>query len=444
MTSKELTITSVGEDLAAYIDSIPTAFHGARESAARLEAAGASRLYEDETWSLEANRLYYLMRDGSAVIAFSTAGLDPGSTGVNVTGAHLDSPLLKLKGNQLQEANGILTAGIEVYGGPIYATWLDRDLALAGRYVISEGEGLTERLFLLKNLKAMIPNVAIHMNREINKELKYNPQTEFRALLFHGADERETDIRHFIAAEEGIQAESILDMECFLVPEEKASVFTGAGASAIIRSGRIDNLAGCHGILQGFLASEPEKHRVPGFVCLYNSEEIGSRTRSGAASRFFDQVLERFFIAAGLSPEQALIARQKSYQISVDGAHALHPNYADKHDALYRPRLNHGIVLKRSAGYKYGTDAVVASRLLSLAHRHQIRVQDMVNRADVPSGSTIGTISMTLLDIPTVDIGIGMLAMHSSRETAGIGDQLDMIRLMEAFFMESVPLLNRV
>jgi aspartyl aminopeptidase len=434
---------SVGEDLAAYIDSIPTAFHGARVSAALLESAGAVRLHEDEAWNLENNRLYYVMRDGSAVIAFSTADLKPQVGGIAIAGAHLDSPLLKLKGSRLEVASNILTAGIEVYGGPIYATWLDRELKLAGRYIRRDNGELTERSFVLESMTAMIPNVAIHMNREINKELKYNPQTEFRALLFDRNDRRETDIRGYIAQEEGIDASQIIDVETFLVPSQTASLFAGEGGAALIFSGRIDNLAGCHAVLKGFLESGPQEHRRPGFACLYNSEEIGSRTRSGAASRFFDQILQRFFISCGIGEEQALIARQKSYQISVDGAHALHPNYADKHDSQYRPEINKGIVLKRSAGYKYGTDAAVASRLLSLAEKEGVEVQEMVNRADVPSGSTIGTISMSLLDIPTVDIGIGMLAMHSSRETAGLQDQLEMIRLLRRFYSESVPEISR-
>ncbi len=436
-------VHKVGEDLAAYIDNIPTAFHGARESARRLEAAGARRLYEDETWKLEPGSIYYLMRDGSAVIAFSTADMKPRGEGVSITGAHLDSPLLKLKGTRLEVSGNVLTAGVEVYGGPIYATWLDRDLRLAGRYMVKNNSVLEERLFSLESLTAIIPNVAIHMNREINKELTYNPQKEFRALLFHRDDAKDTNLISILAAEEGVKGEDILDVECFLVPVEKASIFAGSGSSSLIRSGRIDNLAGCHAALTGFLHSAPETHSKPGFVCLYNSEEIGSRTRSGAASRFFDQVLERFFIACGMNQEDQLIARQKSFQISIDGAHALHPNYSDKHDGQYRPEINRGIVLKRSAGYKYGTDAVVASRLFSLSTAKEIPIQEMVNRADVPSGSTIGTISMTLLDIPTVDLGIGMLAMHSVRETAGLGDQCDMIALMEAFYRQSVPPVAR-
>ncbi|AHC15320.1 M18 family aminopeptidase [Salinispira pacifica] len=427
--------------LSTYIDSSPTAFHAAEYSALLLEEAGAVRLEEGEPWKLEKGRKYYVVRDGSAVMAFSTGSFTPWQ-GVSVAGTHLDSPLLKLKGSAFQSNSGRLTAGIEVYGGPVYATWLDRDLKLAGRYVFQGKHGLEARNFVLEQSAAIIPNVAIHMNREINKSLSYNPQTELRALILQNSSSPSEDVKDLLAQEHSLEKDAILDVETFLVPAEQGHYFISEGGDSLFTSGRIDNLAASHAALSAFIELDPSAQSRDAVLCLYNSEEIGSRTRSGAAGRMFESLFTRYLLAAGLSEEERIIARQNSFQISVDAAHALHPNYADKHDPMFRPELNRGVALKRSAAYKYGTDALVASRFIDLMNREKLPLQEMVNRADVPSGSTIGTISMSLSDIPTVDIGIPMLAMHSARETAGLEDQMDSQRLLFSFFRDSVKSLD--
>lgn len=430
-------LRKLSSGLASFIDSSPTAFHAAEYSALLLEESGAVRLEEGKNWNLEKGKKYFVVRDGAAIMAFSTGPLQP-QKGVSVVGTHLDSPLLKLKGSEFQKNSGRLTTGIEVYGGPIYATWLDRDLKLAGRYVFQGKHGLEARNFILEQSAAIIPNVAIHMNRDINKSLSYNPQTELKALILQNSASPSEDIRDLLADEHEISRDSILDVETFLVPAEKGHYFISEGGDSLFTSGRIDNLAASHAALSAFIDLDPSAQSRDAILCLYNSEEIGSRTRSGAAGRMFESLFTRYLLAAGLSEEDRIIARQNSFQISVDAAHALHPNYADKHDPAFRPELNRGIALKRSAAYKYGTDALVASRFIQLMKGENLPLQEMVNRADVPSGSTIGTISMSLSDIPTVDIGIPMLAMHSARETAGLEDQMDSQRLLFSFFRDGV------
>ncbi len=436
MNSKE--INKTGEDLAAYINASPTAFHAAAETVRRLGMAGGVELSEREKWNIRPGKLYYVVRDAAAVIAFYSGSVKPQMHGMRICGAHLDSPLLKVKSTILGRSVNIITAGIEVYGSPVYSTWLDRDLLLCGRFVTGGSQGLKERLFTLENLGAIIPNAAIHMNRKVNEEHKYNPQIQLRALLFPRENGDYPDIRDFIAAQYAIPRSGILDAETFLVPGEGASCIFSKDGASIIRAGRIDNLAGCHAALNALINAADSQSDALSMICLYNSEEIGSRTRSGAASVFFDRLLQRIHYCLGLDNEEQSMCRQLSYQVSIDGAHAVHPNYSDKHDPDFSPELNKGVVLKRSAGYKYGTDVRVAAPLFKLAGDCGVDIQEMVNRADLPSGTTIGTISMSMSDIPTVDVGIAMLAMHSARETAGIADQHKMIELVSAFLTKGV------
>lgn len=443
------------EDLIQYISAGSSAFHAARESARRLNAQGAIELQEDERWELKPDALYYLLRDQGALVAFSTGGRawQAEGEGIRVAAAHLDSPLLKLKGPSLVSEAGMLLAGIEVYGGPIFSTWFDRELSICGRYVrsrsasepASQDQTLEAGVFTLNGMKAIIANAAIHMNKEINKGHVYNPQSEMRAIVFpRGTKQPNADLRYYLALQLGCKPEDILDMDAFLVPDQRAEV-AGEGQGEYIFSGRIDNLAGCHAALQGFLADwhdarrgDDSDKRAPRFVCLYNHEEIGSMTHGGADSAFFPRIFHRVLNALGGAENDIHLAQQKAFQVSIDATHGLHPNYTQKHDSEFQPLLGKGPVIKRSATHKYGTEALTASRLINLARSEGIELQDMVNRADLPSGRSIGPMSMSMSDLATVDIGIPILAMHSSRELASVADQRTMLELLSAFYRRGV------
>ncbi|WP_019612895.1 M18 family aminopeptidase [Psychromonas ossibalaenae] len=422
----------LARDLITFIDNSPVSYFAAANIIKELENSGYRSLNEGDKWKLEPGHKYYLQRNNSAVIAFQLGSEKPWQSGFNIVGAHTDSPHLKLKNESLTKSAGCLKVSVETYGGGINSTWLDRDLSLAGRISINTENGIQNRLVDFKRAVGSIPNLAIHLNREANAGFEYNKQTHLPVILF-GTD-KEIDeknyLKELVAVEADVQVDSILEMDLFFYDTQKGAVI-GLDQD-MIAVGRLDNLAMCHCIYKSLTeADNPQQTNIGVF---FDNEEIGSRTMMGADSNFLSSLLERITFALDGDLEDGLRAKHHSFLISADGAHALHPNFTDKHDKSYAPLLNQGPVIKMSANFRYATTAETAGRFINLCNKAGVPYQKMANRSDLPSGSTIGPTSSASLGINTIDVGNPMFAMHSIRESQGTLDHYYMTKVICEFY----------
>ncbi len=438
-------------DLLDFIDASPTAFHAVECISDRLTAAGFSRLEESDEWRLDAAGSYFTVRGGSSCIAFRPGRKDPAETGFLIAGAHTDSPCLKLKLKSAVSANGYFCAASQVYGGPIISTWMDRPLSLAGRVVYHDDDEWRQLLVRSSETFGLIPNAAIHLNRKINEGFEYNRQDHLRVLLSAAAEKpggtaggKDGDSGRMLSLLRGAIGE-----EAALALKEKhaeADLYLADGEpgyffgedDAFINASRIDDLAGCHAVLKALLSAEDSG--IPRIAVFFDNEEIGSRTASGAASTFLSDVMQRVCAhhcntgSGEKFVEHQQRTRARSFLISVDGAHAMHPSYSDMHDSAYAPVLNGGPVLKHDAGMSYASTASSAGRFTGHCRRAGVPFQRFIIRSDKKSGSTIGPVSSSVTGIAAVDTGIPMLAMHSIRETAGSRDQEMMLRALTSFY----------
>ncbi len=418
-------------DLIDFIDAGPTAAHAVADACRRLDEAGFERIEEGQAWQLPPGRQFYVVRNHHSVIA-GWIGAHPASeTGFRIAGAHTDVPGLRLKPNAPYASGGYIQLGVEIYGGPLLASWTDRDLTLAGKLFVRQSDETT-RMILVRCDRPLcrIPQLAIHFNREVNdKGLVLDKQKQMPPILALGGEE-ELDLRCAVgaladSAEVDADAVAAADIE---VIDCQPATFGGLNQEFIFAP-RIDNLAGSHAVLSALLRLSD----APGATCiaaLFDSEEIGSQTRAGAGSRFIDAVLERIVAQTDASREAWFRALAGSFFVSVDGAHALHPNYADFHDPRHQVRLNGGPVIKASAQQRYATSPESTHRFERCAERAQVPVQHYVHRTDLPCGSTIGPMTATRLGVASIDVGSPMLSMHSIRETGGVHDQEHMIRAL--------------
>lgn len=348
--------------------------------------------------------------------------------GVRILAAHTDSPALRVKEHALAWRKGYLALPTELYGGPILSTWLDRDLGIAGRVVAADG---TVRLFSLDS-RAVIPNLAIHLNRKVNEGFSYNAQDHMVGFLAAepGAPDASAteDFRRLVATSAGMHASEIAEIEAWLYDPSPGELL-GSDRS-LYSSSRIDNLAGCFTCLEAFLVAGGDAPRV---LLLYNHEEIGSRTGEGAEAATVESVLRRLVMAADGDEEDVAVAMERSVVVSNDAAHALHPAYADKYDPDYAPVLGGGPVLKVNAMYRYATTAVSGAAFFRACERAGVAMQRLANRSDMRGGSTVGPITWARTGMQTVDVGLPLLAMHSIRETGGSGDVSMMIAALRAY-----------
>ena len=422
----------LAQDLLTFIDESPVSYFAAANIVKELENSGYRSLNEGDKWKLELGHKYYLQRNSSAVIAFQLGSKNPWESGFNIVGAHTDSPHLKLKNESLTKSAGCLKVSVETYGGGINSTWLDRDLSLAGRISINSANGVESRLVDFKRAVGSIPNLAIHLNRETNSGFEYNKQTHLPVILF-GSDkeiDEKSYLKELVATEVGIEAESILEMDLFFYDTQKGAII-GLDQN-IVAVGRLDNLAMCHCIYKGLLSTDnPLQTNIGAF---FDNEEIGSRTMMGADSNYLSALLDRIIFSLGGNLEDGLRAKHHSFLISADGAHALHPNFSEKHDKYYAPLVNKGPVIKLSANFKYATTATSAGEFINLCKKADVPYQKMANRSDLPSGSTIGPTSSASLGINTIDVGNPMFAMHSIRESQGTLDHYYMTKVITEFY----------
>ena len=420
------------QKLFRFLDESPTCYHAAANAKAALTAAGAVELRESEQWKLEKGTLYVVERGDSALVAFRVP--EGPFHGFLMAAAHSDSPTFKVRETaEAASAGNTLRLSVEPYGGGVWRGWLDRPLSVAGRVVIRQGDRLVSRLVNIDRDLLVIPGVAIHMDRSVNKGAELNPAVDLLPLL--GCGKEPGAFRKLIAEAAGVREEHLLSTELFLYPRTKA-VQTGLNGEFIV-SPRLDDLQCVFGCLEGFLAAKPGGS-LP-VLAVFNNEEVGSNTRQGADSTFLTDVLERIAHGCGLDSEAWKAAVANSFMVSADNAHAIHPAHPEYADKGEFPVLGGGIVIKYNANQRYTTDAVSGAVFQAICQEAGVPVQRYSNRADLPGGSTLGNISTAHLSVPTVDIGLPQLAMHSVCETAGAADTDYLVKAMTAYFSRDFP-----
>jgi aspartyl aminopeptidase len=415
-----------------FIEKSPTAFHAVENICSELEASGRTRLTEGEKWALEPGRGYFVTRNMSSVIAFDIPEGEADS--FRMIAAHSDSPTFKIKENAELSVRGKYTQlNVEKYGGMLFSPWFDRPLSVAGRVVVRTEKGVEARLINVDRDLLVIPNVAIHMNREINDGFKYNAQTDMMPLF--GDDTAKDGFKKLIAETAGVPEEDLLGTDLFLYPRIKPAVIGNSGE--YIMSPRLDDLECAWSGLRAFIDAEKPDRGI-NMLCVFDNEEVGSGTKQGADSTFLYDVMQRICISLGLDPEASYRAAASSFMLSADNAHAVHPNHPEKTDAENCVFMNEGIVIKFNANQRYTTDGVSAAFFHKLLKDAEVPFQHFANRSDVAGGGTLGNISGSHVSINTLDIGLAQLAMHSVCETAGAKDVEYMVRGMAAFYASRV------
>ncbi|MGS0562804.1 M18 family aminopeptidase [Microbacterium aurugineum] len=414
------------EDLADFVAASPSSYHAAAEVARRLESAGFTRLREEDAWTAPAGGRYVVVRDGAA-IAWTVPADATATTPVQIFGAHTDSPGFKLKPQPTTGSRGWLQAAVEVYGGPLLNSWLDRELRLAGRLALADGRVVLADTGPLLRL----PQLAIHLDRGVNNGLALDKQVETQPVWGLG-DASEADILAELAASAEVAAADIRGYDVVIADSARGAVF--GKDDAFFASGRLDDLASVHAGVVALATHEPRAGGPIAVLAAFDHEELGSESRSGAAGPFLEDVLERLYAGLGADASERRRGYASSWCLSSDVGHSVHPNYAAKHDPVVQPVLGSGPILKINANQRYATDAVGTASWLSWCERAGVTAQEFVSNNSVPCGSTIGPITATRLGIRTVDVGIPILSMHSARELAGVSDLHDLTRTAQAFF----------
>ena len=426
---------ALAQELIDFIYGAPSAFHGALVVKNLLEKNGFTELKEEEKWTLEAEKAYYVTRNDSAIIAFRTGKKCPCVAGFKLIGAHTDSPGFRIKPRPEMVAEGAyLKLNTEVYGGPILSTWFDRPLGIAGRVALKGENPLrpVHRLVDINKPVVIIPNLAIHMNREVNKGVEINRQKDVLPLVTMVNDNLEKDnfLLKLIAEELQVDRDEIVDFDLFLYEYEKGTLV--GHKEEFISASRLDDMAMVHAGIKALINAEASDGTQV-MVC-FDNEEIGSATKQGADSQLLSNILERIVLSLGGDREDYFRALSQSFMISADLAHAVHPNYGEKHDPTNRPVINKGPVIKLSANQRYTTDSDSSAVYELICRQAKVPVQKFVNKSDVVGGSTIGPISSTHLDIRSVDIGTPIFAMHSIRELGGVMDHYYILKTFEEFY----------
>jgi len=413
------------DDLLSYLRAAPTPFHAVDQARRRLEAHGFRELDEAEPWDRLAPGSYVVTSSGSNLFAFVLPEARDHRRQFRIVGAHTDSPNLRLKPNAEYTAEGYAQVGVEVYGGALLNSWLDRDLGVAGRVMVRDGAGgLASHLVCLERPLLRVPQLAIHLDREVNdKGLVLNRQDHLAPV--YGLATSGVSLTALVAEAAGVAADRIAASELMLF--DIAPPTLGGATGELIFSARLDNLAMCHAAITALLrVTRPTAIPV---IALFDHEEVGSASAAGAGSAVLPRILERL---VG-SREELHQACARSTCISADMSHAVHPNYASRHEPRHRPQINGGPVIKTNSQQRYATTAATAAMFAQLCHAEDVPVQHYAHRTDLPCGSTIGPITSTLLGIATVDVGNPMLSMHSARELGGARDPELMTRVLARY-----------
>lgn len=426
------------QNLLNFIDRSPSPWHAVASIEAELEKFQFIRLDETEKWQLRTGRRYYVVRDDSSIILFVPGHKPPAESGFRIIGAHTDSPGLRIRPNTATASDGIVRLGVEVYGGPILATFTDRDLSLAGRISYTYGEGLlAHKLVRAEQPLLRIPNLAIHMNRKVNEEgLKLHKQNELLPFLAQLANDQLPQFCLLTLLEQmtGVSASQILSWDLAVYDTQKGTIW-GANQEFYTDS-QIDNLASCHAGLLAVLDDTVLDHATSTSVCaFFDHEEIGSKSHIGADSSFLADILQRISLAISPDHEDTARALAQSFLVSADMAHAYHPNFPSAYDADHKVFVNQGPVIKFNANRRYSSESVSAAHFMHWCEAADVPYQRYSHRSDLPCGSTIGPMASARLGIRSVDVGCPMWAMHSIRESAGVQDHEYMIKVLKQFLL---------
>ncbi|MGD9661977.1 MAG: M18 family aminopeptidase [Porticoccaceae bacterium] len=415
------------KELLAFIESSPTPFHAVETMVKRLKGQGFVRLGEAESWNLRTGDRYFVTRNGSSIIAFVKGRECAKNTGLRLVGAHTDSPCLMVKPRPELSGNGYFRLGVEVYGGALLNPWFDRDLSIAGRIVYRTlGGELGQKLVDFKDPIAVIPSLAIHLDRTANESRTVNPQTDIQPMLFVDDSGRGKDFNQLLGErflkETGAE---VFDYELYFYDTQKPAVI--GLHNDFIASARLDNLLSCYVGAESIAAADGSQTAI--LVC-NDHEEVGSASACGAQGTLLKSVLQRLIPDA----DERFQVISRSLMVSTDNAHGVHPNYPSKHDDNHQPLLNAGPVIKVNARQRYATNSLTAALFRQMAEEVGVKLQMFVARNDMPCGSTIGPLTAAEVGVPTLDVGVPTFAMHSIRELAGVHDGLALKNVLSHFF----------
>ena len=429
MTEKQSNVDAFNRQLGDFINLSPTPFHAVSSMAEMLIEAGFTALSEAQEWSLEKGGKYFVTRNGSSLIAFVVGTDGLAETGIRMAGAHTDSPCLMVKPQAELLNNQYFQLGVEVYGGALLNPWFDRDLSIAGRLVYKDRDAqLKQKLINFEDPIAVIPSLAIHLDREANSGRTINPQTDIPPILMQAQEKQ--DFNQLLSKRFLADGEQVMDYELCLYDVQQAA--TVGLNKEFFAAARLDNLLSCFVATKALI--EAETHSTSLIVC-NDHEEVGSVSSVGADGPFLESVVER--LCLNVNDSQAANKSRvlgSSLLISCDNAHAVHPNFASKHDAGHSPLLNGGPVIKVNVKQRYATNGVTASLFRQMCEMVDVPVQTFVSRSDLGCGSTIGPMTSAKLGVPTLDVGIPQLAMHSCRELTGSADPQRLSKVLAHFF----------
>lgn len=421
-----ITADDISRDLIHFIAKSPSTFHAVRGIKAALLYAGFTEIREEDTWQIKKGGKYVVTRNGSALMAFTVP--QEGAEAFHITASHCDSPTFKIKEDPEIADGPYVKLNVEGYGGMIMSTWLDRPLSVAGRLLVTENGHLAEKLVAIDGTMLVIPSVAIHMDRSVNQHKEWKVQKDM--LPLYGMTGAKTPFMDVIAAAAKVKAEDILAHDLTLYSRVPAAIW--GEEREFISSPKLDDLQCAFACFRGFTQGQKEKYIS--VYALFDNEEVGSATSQGAGSTFLANTLERLARSLEYSYDETMAMIARSFMISADNAHSVHPNHPEYADPVNRPVINGGIVIKYSAAQKYATNAFSAAYFKKLCKDHDIPTQTFTNHSDNPGGSTLGNISNTVIAMPTVDIGLPQLAMHSSYETAGVKDTAYLVDAVTKFY----------
>ncbi len=431
MSTKE-----VSKELLEFIQNSPSMFHSIQSIRKYLENKNFIYLPEESSWNLEKGKNYYTIRNHSSIIAFKLGELLD-DYHYQMTASHSDSPTFKVKSIPELKQGDYLKLDVEAYGGMIDSTWFDRPLSLAGRALVRTKNGLENKLFYIDKDLLLIPSLAIHMNRDVNKGVTLNRQVDL-CPLFSSGKAKQGDYLKMLAKHLNAKESEILGVDAFLVNRQKPCVW--GYKDEFISSPKLDDLECAFVTLKSFITSN-NKHNVSLYAC-FDNEEVGSNTKQGAMSTFLQDTLKRINYGLKKTEEEYYQAIAKSFLVSADNAHAVHPNHPEKTDTINCSYMNKGLVIKESANQKYTTDAFSRSVLMEICNKAKTPYQVFANRSDMVGGSTLGNLSNTQVSVHCVDIGLPQLAMHSSYETAGIEDVSTTIKTLTKYYNTNIKITN--
>ena len=423
-------MTDYNKGLISFLDESPTAFHAVASIKKKLVANGYSELAESEKWELTEGGKYFVTRNDSSIIAFRVPSFN--FAGFMISAAHSDSPAFKVKENPEIVENGYVKLNVEGYGGMLMAPWLDRPLSVAGRVIVKSGNRYEVKLVNVDRDLLIIPNVAIHMNHDANKNQTWNAQVDMLPIL-GSADETKGTFMRIVAEAAEVNEDEIISHDLFVYARDKGKIW--GGSDEYISAPHLDDLQCVYGCLEGFLGAN-NSSSVP-VLAVFDNEETGSLTKQGADSTLLEDVLKRISLSCSKDEEGYYRAVSSSFMVSADNAHALHPNHPEKADPVNRPAINKGIVIKFNAAQHYTTDAVSCAVYRDLCESNDIPVQVFTNRSDSRGGSTLGNVSNAHVSLNTVDIGVAQLAMHSCYETVGARDTKHLVDAMTIFYSKT-------